>query len=55
MTLATVNKDGIPSARIVLLKEITEEGFIFYTNYESKRYLENMQKNISIQDLEKVK
>jgi len=37
MTLATVNKDGIPSARIVLLKEITEEGFIFYTNYESKK------------------
>lgn len=37
MTLATANKDGIPSARIVLLKEFTEEGFVFYTNYKSKK------------------
>lgn len=37
MTLATANKNGIPSARIVLLKEFTEEGFVFYTNYESQK------------------
>lgn len=37
MTLATANKSGIPSARIVLLKEFTEEGFVFYTNYESQK------------------
>lgn len=35
MTLATASTDGVPSARIVLLKEFTEKGFVFYTNYES--------------------
>ncbi len=37
MNLATVNSQGHPSSRIVLLKEITEEGFIFYTNYNSRK------------------
>lgn len=37
MTLATVNKDGGASARIVLLKGIKPDGFIFYTNYESRK------------------
>jgi pyridoxamine 5'-phosphate oxidase len=37
MTLATSTLDGKPSARIVLLKEITEDGFVFYTNYESRK------------------
>jgi pyridoxamine 5'-phosphate oxidase len=35
MTLATASADGLPSARIVLLKEFDEKGFIFFTNYES--------------------
>jgi pyridoxamine 5'-phosphate oxidase len=35
MTLATASTDGIPSARIVLLKDFTEEGFSFFTNYNS--------------------
>ena len=35
MTLATVSKDGRPRARIVLLKGASDEGFEFYTNYES--------------------
>ena len=35
MTLATASIDGLPSARIVLLKEFSEKGFIFFTNYES--------------------
>ncbi len=35
MTLATASADGIPSARIVLLKEYSEKGFVFFTNYES--------------------
>lgn len=35
MTLATVNAEGQPSARIVLLKGFDENGFIFYTNYDS--------------------
>jgi pyridoxamine 5'-phosphate oxidase len=37
MTLATSNKKGKPSARIVLLKGFTPEGFIFFTNYESRK------------------
>jgi len=43
MTLATVSKEGIPSARMVLLKGLTNEGFVFYTNYRSRkgRELEN--------------
>ena len=37
MTLATVAHDGQPSARIVLLKEFDTRGFVFYTNYESRK------------------
>jgi pyridoxamine 5'-phosphate oxidase len=37
MTLATVNSFGFPSARIVLLKGYNENGFIFFTNYESRK------------------
>ena len=37
MTLATASLAGIPSARIVLLKSLTEEGFVFFTNYNSKK------------------
>lgn len=37
MTLATASKEGIPSARIVLLKEFTLDGFVFYTNYNSQK------------------
>jgi pyridoxamine 5'-phosphate oxidase len=37
MTLATANVWGLPSARIVLLKGLDEEGFIFFTNYESEK------------------
>jgi pyridoxamine 5'-phosphate oxidase len=35
MTLATASADGFPSARIVLLKGFNEEGFTFFTNYNS--------------------
>ncbi len=37
MTLATVSPDGTPSARTVLLKNFTDQGFVFYTNYESAK------------------
>lgn len=37
MTLATCNASGKPSARIVLLKEIKENGFVFFTNYQSRK------------------
>ena len=35
MTLATASVDALPSARIVLLKEFNDQGFVFFTNYES--------------------
>lgn len=37
MTLATANREGKPSARIVLLKDYNEKGFVFFTNYESHK------------------
>lgn len=37
MTLATSTPDGRPSARIVLLKKVNEKGFVFFTNYNSKK------------------
>ncbi len=37
MTLATVSKDGQPSARIVLLKGYDDNGFVFFTNYNSRK------------------
>src|SRR5580692_11974703 len=35
MTLATVDRDGLPNARMVLLKGFDERGFVFYTNVDS--------------------
>jgi pyridoxamine 5'-phosphate oxidase len=40
MTLATADKNGMPSARMVLLKSFGEDGFVFYTNFESQKGLE---------------
>lgn len=37
MVLATVDASGQPSQRVVLLKGLTEEGFVFYTNYDSRK------------------
>jgi len=37
MTLATATPDGVPSARVVLLKDYDERGFTFYTNYDSDK------------------
>ena len=37
MMLATASTDGVPAARIVLLKGLDERGFVFYTNYESPK------------------
>lgn len=37
MTLATVGEDNRPSARIVLLRQVDERGFCFFTNYESRK------------------
>lgn len=37
MTVASVSEQGRPSARVVLLKDFSEEGFVFYTNLESRK------------------
>ena len=37
MTLATATPDGKPSARMVLLKQVDDDGFVFYTNYHSAK------------------
>lgn len=37
MTLATATSKGVPSARVVLLKGFDEDGFVFYSNYDSKK------------------
>jgi pyridoxamine 5'-phosphate oxidase len=43
MNLATVGSDSKPSSRIVLLKELSEKGLVFFTNYESKKGKELLQ------------
>ena len=40
MAVATATPDGAPSARMVLLKGVDERGFVFFTNYESRKGLE---------------
>ena len=37
MTLATVNNQGQPTIRVMLMKEITNEGLVFYTNFKSRK------------------
>ncbi len=37
MVLATATPDGAPSARVVLLKDVDARGFVFYTNYDSRK------------------
>jgi len=44
MALATATPNGIPSVRYVLLKAYDERGFVFYTNYESRKAVE-MEEN----------
>lgn len=49
MVLSTVDGGGNPSSRVVLLKETTKEGFVFYTNYKSDKSKDmEMNKNISL-------
>jgi|AntDeeMinimDraft_5_1070356.scaffolds.fasta_scaffold01817_5 pyridoxamine 5'-phosphate oxidase len=37
MSISTLGENGFPKTRVVLLKEITDNGFIFYTNYDSEK------------------
>jgi pyridoxamine-phosphate oxidase len=43
MTLSTATASGIPSSRIVLLKQLDSTGFVFYTNYTSRKSKELLQ------------
>ena len=43
IALATVDSDGMPNARIVLLKDIEPAAFVFYTNYDSQKGMELQQ------------
>lgn len=47
MTVATATRDGVPSARIVLLKGFDARGFVFYTNYESQKGRELMENPVA--------
>ncbi len=47
MTVATVADDGQPSQRIVLLKQFDKEGFVFYTNYGSRK-ADELSQNVKI-------
>ena len=49
MVLSTVSKDGIPSGRVVLLKNVDYSGFTFYTNYNSSKGLDmKFNPNVSV-------
>lgn len=48
VTLATVSKDGMPNCRIVLLKEVYDGGFVFFTNYNSEKGLELKNKKAAL-------
>lgn len=45
MSLATVDAEGMPNVRMVLLKDFGEAGFVFYTNYESQKGEELLGQN----------
>lgn len=47
MILSTADKDGIPSVRTVLLKGYDEAGFLFFTNYESRKGRELIQNPVA--------
>lgn len=48
MVVSTVDTEGKPQARILLLKELAEDGFVFYTNYESNKGVE-IENNPNVQ------
>ena len=55
LALATSDNANQPSVRMGLLKDITDKGFVFYTNFESRksRELKNNQKSLNVLSLEK--
>lgn len=47
MSVATATPDGAPSVRILLLKEVDDRGFVFYTNLESRKSAELKQNHLA--------
>jgi len=47
MNLATVSKTGLPSSRMVLLKSFDNNGFVFYTNYKSRKAKEIIENPVA--------
>lgn len=47
MTIATIDENGFPQSRIVLLKYIDESGFVFFTNYKSRKG-KSIERNSSV-------
>ena len=47
MTISTIDADGFPKSRVVLLKQFTEHGFVFFTNYNSRKG-QNISNNNSV-------
>ena len=45
LNLATVNQEGQPSSRMVLLKRLSDEGLVFFTDYEGKKGKEIKENN----------
>ena len=52
--LSTVNKDRVPTSRVLLLRGFDEKGFVFYTNYTSSKSLD-INFNHNVINLEKFK
>jgi pyridoxamine 5'-phosphate oxidase len=49
MSLTTVNSDGKPRSRMVLLKQVDDDGFVFFTNYQSSKAQEmNANPNVAL-------
>jgi pyridoxamine 5'-phosphate oxidase len=47
--LSTISNESIPSSRVVLLKDVTKQGFVFFTNYNSSKAKEiNNNKNVAL-------
>ena len=57
VAIATSNKNNQPNVRMVLLKGLSDKGFVFYTNFNSKKgtELKENQKSINVFSLEKLK
>lgn len=47
MVLVTVDSNGLPDGRVMLLKEVRQEGFVFFTNYQSKKGMDLLYRPVA--------